>query len=122
MNLKTIHLLIIAVFLILLGYGLAYVLDTDNDFIEDRQKAYEEYRDSLNEVNEGLRSRIEIYELKNDSLRLKNDSIQAKINILDSSLNQLRRKYYEDVANIDHISIDSNIIILSRYLSKEIGN
>ena len=121
-NIPTLQLVVIAIILVALGFGISHWTDTDNNFIQDRQKAYERYRDSLNKINEGLKLEISAYEIQNAQLRLQNDSIQAKINILDSSLNQLRRKYHEDVAIIDDISIDSNIVILSKFLSKEAGN
>ena len=116
------YIAIIILISIAIGFGIFYLIDSETDFISNRKEKYEQYRDSLNEINERLRTEIDRYGNQNDSLYLVNDSISNKINSLDSSLNVLRRKHYEDINNIDSISIDSNIIILSKFLSKETDN
>lgn len=119
---KPSHVAVLVFISMAVGFGLFYLITPKDGFIEERKRKYEQYRDSLNEINERLLSEIDKSKKYNDSLYLANDSIQSKINTLDSSLNALRRKHYEDINSIDDISIDSNIIILSRFLSKEADN
>lgn len=119
---KPLQTVLIVIILVGLGFGLSYLLRPNDTFIEDRKESFEAYKDSLNRINDSLRADIYIAVQKNDSLILVNDSISQKILTLNSSINELRRKHYADISDIDIISLDSNIVLLAKFLSKKDSN
>jgi hypothetical protein len=93
---------------------------SNDNFIEDREKEYKLLKDSLTTINTNLYKENEVMRLQNDSLLLQNDSLNASITRIDGTLVELEKVYVNETSSIDIISLDSNVSILSNYLSQDI--
>lgn len=92
---------------------------SNNNYIEEKERRYSLLRDSLLSVSIELYKQNEVKRLQNESLLLENHLLHSSIEKLDRAIVDLRRIYKHEADNIDKISIDSNISILSKHLSQD---
>lgn len=99
---------------------IVFIQDRDHkSFIEQRRQSFKEFQDSVNLQNTLLYDSLRWSREEVDSLSTANDSIMGKIYSIDSSLTEIDKKLKDEIHIIDNSDIDSNISILSRFLSKE---
>lgn len=97
--------------------------DRSNDtFIEDRNREFKQYQDSVNNINDSLYNDISIRDERYDSVMAENDSIDIKITSLDNSIDNLNKKFNYEINSIDDISADSNLLLLTNFLSTDISD
>lgn len=89
---------------------------------EEIDSTYYYYRDSLNRVNNELYTEIAKSENRVDSILKVNSQNKESIVRIESSIKIIDKKRKDEKNYINFISLDSNVIILSRNLSKKGSN
>lgn len=88
-------------------------------FIEDRDREFKHFQDSIVSLNDILYEENVEKDFRIDSLGNVNDWISSRLTSLDGTLVELDKKLKYEIDNIDNISDDSNIVILAGFLSQD---
>lgn len=79
------------------------------------------YLDSLELKVDSLNSNIRIKDEEVELIEFKNDSLNSRIDSLDRGITKIKVVYNDKIQNVDNLGADSTIILLSGFLTKEIG-
>ena len=93
-----------------------------SSFIENRDREFKQFEDSLLQVNQILVDRLQSSSLTIDSLNTVRVGLSDRLKSVDSSIQLIKDRRDERVSNINYISLDSNIRLLSRHLSQVDSN
>jgi hypothetical protein len=93
-----------------------------DSFIEDRDREFKRYSDSLNTINKNLFIDNVLANERIDSAMSANDSLSKKVISLDSSIVKMNDDHEEESINIRNLGTDGTIKLLSVNLSSEAGN
>ena len=96
--------------------------NSHSTFIEDRDREFKHFQDSVTVVNNNLYEQIATKQLRIDSLGVVNAGIDNQLTSLDNNMTVIKEVYHDKINSIDYISNDSNIILLTKFLSEDSGD
>jgi len=86
----------------------------------EKQESLTEYLNFLESKIDSIDSNIIVKEKEVSLIGHKNDSLNKKIKSLDRNVGKIKIVYNDKILNINDLGIDSTLILLSSFLSKEV--